>query len=34
VYAIDVCKKKTLSACRVGVAADWKPLHEFMQDEE
>jgi hypothetical protein len=33
VYAIDVCTKKTLTACRVNVAGDWKPLHEFLQDE-
>ena len=26
VYAIDVCKKKAVSACRIGVADDWKPL--------
>jgi hypothetical protein len=26
VYAIDVCKKKTLTSCRVGVATDWTSL--------
>jgi hypothetical protein len=34
VYAIDVCKQKSLGSCRVGVAADWTPLHEFIQNEE
>ena len=33
VYSIDVCTKKTMSACRVNVATDWRPLHEFLQDE-
>jgi hypothetical protein len=26
VYAIDVCTKKTFSACRLNVAADWRPI--------
>lgn len=32
VYAIDVCKKKTISSCRVGVDADWQPLDEWVSD--
>jgi hypothetical protein len=34
VYAIDVCKQKSLGSCRVGVAADWTPLNEFVQGQE
>jgi hypothetical protein len=33
VYAIDVCKKKTITACRVDIEADWRSLHEFVQDQ-
>jgi hypothetical protein len=32
VYSLDVCTKKAMSACRVNVATDWRPLHEFLQD--
>jgi hypothetical protein len=28
VYGIDVCKKKSLTSCRVNVADDWKPLDQ------
>jgi hypothetical protein len=31
VYGIDVCKKKSLTSCRVNVADDWKPLDQFVQ---
>jgi len=33
VYTIDVCKKKTISNCRFSVAGDWKPLHEWLQEQ-
>jgi len=26
VYAIDVCKRKSISSCRVGVDDDWTKL--------
>jgi hypothetical protein len=32
VYAVDVCKKKTVSSCRVGVEADWQPLDQWVAD--
>jgi hypothetical protein len=31
VSGIDVCKKKSLTSCRVNVADDWKPLDQFVQ---
>ena len=38
VYTIDVCIRKTISKCRFGLAADWKPLHKWLleqsEDEE
>src|SRR5262249_56066168 len=31
VYGIDVCKKKSLTACRANVDADWTPLSDLNQ---
>jgi hypothetical protein len=34
VYAIDVCKKKSLSSCRVAVDTDWRALDVWLQSDE
>ena len=32
VYAIDVCKFTTFTACKPDDDSLWKPLHPFMED--
>jgi hypothetical protein len=34
VYAIDVCKKKTVSGCRVGVNGDWQSFDQWLADQD
>ena len=34
VYAIDVCKKKSISFCRVGVDTDWDALDVWLHHDE
>ena len=31
VYGIDVCKKQSLTSCRMNVADDWKPPDQLVQ---
>lgn len=34
VYALDVCKNKTLAGCKVDKETVWKPLHEWVQNPQ
>jgi hypothetical protein len=34
VYAIDVCKKKSISSCRVGTDTDWEALDVWLHHDE
>ena len=34
VYAIDVCKKKSISSCRRDVESDWEALDVFLSHDE
>jgi hypothetical protein len=33
-YAIDVCKKRSISSCRRDVDSDWEPLNVFLSHDE
>jgi hypothetical protein len=33
VYAVDVCKKKSISSCRAGVVSDWVALDVWLADD-
>jgi len=34
VYAIDVCEKTTLAACKVNDESVWLPLEEWLNEHE
>jgi hypothetical protein len=34
VYALDVCKNKTLAGCKVDKETVWKPFHEWVQNPQ